>query len=49
MTWYLTQKGIEHQTTVPYTPEQNSVEKRGNCTIQETKYMLHKAELPDNY
>ena len=39
--------GIEHQFTVPYTPQQNGVSERKNRSIMEmTRCMLHEKELP---
>ena len=43
---YLKWKGIIHQTTVPYTPEQNGVAERANRTIVErARSMLHAKNL----
>jgi hypothetical protein len=42
--------GILHQTTVPYTPQQNGVAERMNRTITETvKCLLFGARLPQQY
>lgn len=42
--------GIEHQFTVPYTPQQNGVAERYNRTIVErAKCLLHDANLPKSY
>lgn len=39
--------GIEHQLTVPYTPQQNGVSERRNRTVMEmARCMLHEKELP---
>jgi len=39
--------GIEHQFTVPYTPQQNGVSERKNRSIMEmTRCMHHEKELP---
>ena len=41
-------KGIVHQTTVPYHPEQNGAAERLNRTLMErTRAMLQQAALPD--
>ena len=42
--------GIVHQTTVPYTPEQNGVAERKNRTIMESvRSMLSSAKLPNTF
>ena len=42
---YLKEKGIQHQLSVPRTPQQNGVAERMNRTIQETaRSMMHNAE-----
>ncbi|KAL4290711.1 hypothetical protein GQ457_14G023780 [Hibiscus cannabinus] len=42
--------GIEHQLTVPYTPEQNGVSERRNRSIMEmARCMLHEKELPKTF
>jgi len=42
--------GIEHQLTVPYTPQQNGVSERKNRTIMEmTRCMLHEKHLPKRF
>ncbi|KAL4282230.1 hypothetical protein GQ457_03G037800 [Hibiscus cannabinus] len=42
--------GIEHQLTVPYTPEQNGVSERRNRSIMEMdRCMLHEKELPKTF
>eukprot|EP00253_Pinus_taeda_P016236 PITA_16236 len=39
--------GIKRETTTPYTPEQNGVAERKNCTIMEAVWaMLHDQRLP---
>lgn len=43
---YLKSNGIQHQTTIAYTPEQNGVAERANRTIVErARSMLHSQEL----
>lgn len=43
---YLQEHGIEHQTTVPYSPQQNGVAERANRTIMESgRCMLQDAGL----
>lgn len=45
-TWLL-KNGIRHETTVPYTPEQNGVSERLNRTVLESaRSMLHFSSLP---
>jgi transposase InsO family protein len=47
---YLKAKGIHHQTTIPYTPQQNGVAERANHTIVErARSMLHDKELTYEY
>ena len=47
LTQYLKSRGILHQTTVPYTPEQNGTAERLNRTLMErARAMLSDAELP---
>lgn len=42
--------GIEHQLTVPYTPQQNRVSERKNRVIMEmTRCLLHEMELPKKF
>ena len=44
---YLTSKGIEHQLTVPHSPQQNGVAERLNCTLMESaRATLSHANLP---
>jgi transposase InsO family protein len=48
MTSFLRSKGVAHQTTMPYTPEQNGKAERLNRTILERiRAMLTDAQLPD--
>ena len=44
---YLKEHGIIHEVTTPYTPQQNGVSERLNCTLQEMalSQILH-ASLP---
>lgn len=45
---YLKERGINHSTTVAYTPEQNGYIERDNRTIQEAgRTMLQQAKLPE--
>lgn len=47
---YLTDSGIIHQTTVPYTPEQNGLAERKNRSLVErARCMLYDAGLPKQY
>ena len=47
---YLKEKGIQHQLSVPRTPEQNGVSERMNRTIQETaRCMIHNAGLDKKF
>ncbi len=44
---YLKQKGIRHEMTAPYSPEQNGMAERMNRTLQESAWsMLKLAKLP---
>ncbi|GJP54688.1 hypothetical protein CLOM_g13741 [Closterium sp. NIES-68] len=46
----LKRKGIQHQLTVPYNPQQNGVAKRFNRTLQEgARTLLGRAGLPDPF
>ncbi|PKU85564.1 Retrovirus-related Pol polyprotein from transposon TNT 1-94 [Dendrobium catenatum] len=47
---FLHSKGIGHQMSCPYTPEQNGVAERKNRHIVETvRFLLHKASMPFQY
>jgi hypothetical protein len=47
MTAFLKENGIEHQHTVPYTPQQNGIAERFNRTvIERTRAILHGQHLP---
>jgi len=47
---YLKMTGISHQTTVPYSPQQNGVAERMNRTLMDTtRSMLYTAQLPARY
>ena len=47
---YLKHKGIRHDLTVPYNPEQNGVSERLNHTLMEAaRSMISHAGLPSNY
>lgn len=47
---YFKEKGILHQTTIAYTPEQNGIAERTNRTIIEAaRTMLLDAELPKEF
>ena len=47
LTTYLKEKGIAHQTSMPYTPEQNGTAERLNRTlINKVLPMLYSADLP---
>ena len=49
-TSYLKEKGIAHQLTVPYTPQQNGVAERMNRTLVESaRSMMSHAALPTNF
>ena len=46
---FCTQHGIVHQTTAPYTPQQNGVAERKNRTLKDMiNYMLSSSRLPHN-
>ena len=50
MSTFLLQKGIKHQRTVPYSPQQNGQAERRNLTImQVARCVLSESGLPDNY
>ena len=47
---YLTSKGIKHQLTIAYCPEQNGVAERMNRTLMESaRAMMSHANLPNNF
>ena len=47
---YLTSKGIEHQLTVPHSPQQNGVAERLNSTLMESaRAMLSHSNLPNKF
>ena len=47
---YLKLKGICHELTVPYSPQQNGVAERMNRTLMESaRSMMSHAKLPDKY
>ena len=47
---YLAVKGIEHQLTVPYSPQQNRVAERLNRTLMESaRAMLSHSNLPNKF
>ena len=47
LTEYLKKKGMKHQRTAPYSPQQNGVSERLNRTIVEmARAMLSQAKLP---
>ena len=47
---YLESRHIQHQTTVPHTPEQNGVAERVNRTLLEkARSMIAHADLPKSY
>ena len=48
--YYLKQNGIIHQTTDPYTPQQNGLAETTNRRLVEmARSMLHLAQLPLNF
>lgn len=50
MQQYLTQNGIVHQKTNPYTPEQNGVAERNNRSISDkARCMLLESQLPKEF
>ena len=47
---FLASKGIHHQTSLPYTPQQNGVVERKNCTLKEmVRSMIHHSKLPSSF
>ena len=47
---YLTSRGIKHQLTIPYSPEQNGVAERLNRTLMESaRAMMSHANLPNSF
>lgn len=47
---FLTQRGTMHQTTAPYTPEQNGVAERNNRTVVEmARCMLFESKLSEKF
>jgi hypothetical protein len=47
---YLKSKGIRHELTTPYSPQQNGVAERSNRTLMESaRSMLAHARLPESY
>ena len=47
---YLESKGIRHEKTNAYTPQENGVAEQMNCTLVESaRAMLHDAGLPNSY
>ena len=47
---FLKSKGIRHELTVPYSPAQNGVAERLNCTLMESaRTMIRFAKIPDSY
>ncbi|KAL5569040.1 hypothetical protein UlMin_025615 [Ulmus minor] len=50
MTWFCEDKGVRHQLTVGYAPEQNGVSKRKNKNVMETaRAMLMEKGLPKTF
>ncbi|KAI8116877.1 Retrovirus-related Pol polyprotein from transposon TNT 1-94 [Lucilia cuprina] len=45
LTQILTASGIQHQTTVPYNPQQNAVAERMNRNIVDVRYQCHNASI----
>ena len=47
---FLASKGIQRQTTKPYSPQQNGVVERKNQTVKEmARSLLHHASLPPSF
>ena len=47
---YLKSKGISHELTIPYTPDQNRVAERLNCTLMgAARSMISHAKLNNSY
>jgi transposase InsO family protein len=47
---FLNEEGIKHEFSAPYTPQQNGVVERKNCTlIDMARTMLDEYKTPDNY
>ena len=47
---YLISKGIHHEMSAPYTPQQNGIAERMNRTLMESAHsMLSHAHLPNNF
>lgn len=47
---WLTLKGISHQVTAPYTPQQNGVSERGNgITVEQARFLLTTAGMPSKF
>jgi transposase InsO family protein len=47
---YLESKGIKHEKTNAYTPQENGISKRMNHTLVESaRAMLNDSRLPDSY
>ena len=50
LTAYYKSKGIVHQTTAPYTPEQNgAVERLNHVLVEKARSMLYESTLPQEY
>ena len=49
-TSYLAKEGIKHELTTPYTPQQNGITERLNCTLIEGVHtMLADSKLPRRF
>ena len=49
LTFFCEKNGIRHETTAPYTPQQNGIAKRKNYTLKKMiNAMLISLGLPDN-